>query len=84
MEKAVVIISIKFHSLLRFLQVCEAERKNEREREREVSHCPALKCTNPQLGFQMCVCAWLHARICLMSEIRDKRAHTDTHRNTHH
>lgn len=33
MEKAAVIISIKFHSLLKFLQVYEAERERQRVRE---------------------------------------------------
>jgi len=53
-EKPTVIISVKFHSVLRFLQVtlCIWDR----EREGEVSHCPVLKCTNPELGFQICVC----------------------------
>lgn len=72
------IISVKCHSVLtlyRFL--CAYETEKEREREREISHCLALKCTNPQLGFLLYVFVrGLRVHICLMSEIRDEQTHT--------
>lgn len=44
---------ISFSSKIIQVPICA----HETQRVREVSCCPALKSTNPQLGFQMCVCA---------------------------
>lgn len=44
---------ISFNSKTIQVPICA----HETQRVREVSRCPALRSTNPQLGFQMCVCA---------------------------